>query len=111
VPDVYATANGFIQFPVEEREVNGQTVRDITIRTPGSREVPGGGQLIRITVWPEFSDVDLKEGDWVGADGKLEVREVGDKVYVNLNSVSKFAVVPGVQRAEREVVNKPKKAF
>lgn len=99
----YSTAAGFVQFPVEERDVSGQTVRDVTIRTQGEN-----GILVRITVWPEWEIDSIEEGDFVSADGKFEAREVGDKTYHNLNSITRLFVGKGVKRAEREVVNKRK---
>lgn len=104
----YATAVGFVQFPVTEREANGSDVRDVTIRTPGT--VLGGGALIRITVWPDLNEAVIEEGDFVAVDGKLDVRVVDDKTYLNL-SASKLAVNGVVYRSanadvEREVVGK-----
>lgn len=96
----YATAVGFVQFDVEEREAAGQTVRDVTIRTPGAE-----GSLIRLTVWPEFEDTPIEKGDFVAADGPFEAREYNNKTYLNLN-VRTLAVIPQVERAETEVVNK-----
>ena len=100
---VYASAVGFIQFDPQEREVNGQTVRDITIKTPGE-----AGKLIRITVWPEWA-VDLNKGDFVAVDGKLTVgaykgRDGEERQSIQL-STSSLVVVPGAKRAERGVVN------
>lgn len=103
----YALAEGFIQFPVEERDIpSGDTVRDITIRTPGTE-----GVLLRITIWPEYEDVELNQGDFVAADGQFEERVVdtdqGKRTYRNLNSITRLAVLPAAPRKEREVVNKP----
>lgn len=103
----YATAVGFVQFPVNERDANGKEVRDVTIRTPGTPEA-GGGALIRITVWPDLADVDVNEGDFVAVDGKVEVRVVDGKTYINM-SASKLAVLSGavsLDTGEREVVGK-----
>lgn len=111
----YATAVGFVQFPVTEREANGSDVRDVTIRTPGT-PASGGGVLIRITVWPDLADVSISEGDFVAVDGKVDVREVDGKTYVNM-SASKLAVLTGElgdsAPVDREVVGKKpaRKAF
>lgn len=81
-------AGGFVQFPVEERDVNGQTVRDVTIRSLGSE-----GAYIRITVWEEWNETDIDEGDLVFIDGPFEAREGqtkdGEKrVYLNMSAKS-----------------------
>ena len=99
----YATAEGFIQFPVESRDVNGQTVRDATIRTPGT--APTGGKLIKVTLWSEFESSDIQKGDWIAVDGTVEVREVGDKTYVNMN-VKELVIQKGEPKASREVVSR-----
>lgn len=98
-------AGGFVQFPVEERDVNGQTVRDVTIRALGS-----DGPYIRITVWPEFADTDVEEGDLVFVDGPFEAREgqtkSGEKrVYLNMSAKS-LVVIKGETREERGTTKK-----
>lgn len=106
----YATAVGFVQFDVTEREANGQTVRDATIRTPGT-----DGSLIRITLWPDFDEAAVEKGDFLAVDGKIEVREVDGKTYINMNANKlhwkgqDFATA----EREREVVGKKsaRKAF
>ena len=102
----YATAAGFVQFDIDERDVGDQTVRDVTIRTLGAE-----GKLVKITVWPEFDEAVIERGDFVAADGEFQTRQVGDKTYLNLNA-KKLAVTPQVQRAgrETEVVNKKTKS-
>lgn len=100
----YATAVGFVQFDIDERDVSGQTVRDVTIRTPGTPS-SGGGALVKVTLWPEFATTDIEKGDFVAVDGTLEVRTVGDKTYLNLNA-SNLAVTTPAQKIDREVVNK-----
>lgn len=103
--DQYATVVGFVQFPVEERELpSGQNVRDVTVR-PFGIDMP----LVRITVWPEFAGTDIQEGDFVAVDGKYEERVADNKegqkrTYRNLNP-QKLAILAAAPRAEREVVN------
>ena len=77
----YATQTGFVQFDVTEREANGATVRDATIRTPGSE-----GVLIRVTLWPDFDEADVQKGDFIAVDGKVEIREDKGKTYINMNA-------------------------
>jgi hypothetical protein len=101
----YATAVGFVQFEVTERDLpSGQTVRDATIRTPGS-----DGRLVRITLWPEFDETEVNEGDFIAVDGKFEERQVEGKTYLNLNP-NKLAVLAAAPRAEREVERKSTKS-
>jgi len=106
----YATAVGFVQFDVTEREANGTDVRDVTIRTPGTE-----GQLIRVTLWPEFAEAEVEKGDFLAVDGKLEVREVDDKTFINL-SANKLYVngqsYSSSNDAPRDIVKKSaRKAF
>lgn len=98
----YATALGFVQFDVDERDVNGQTVRDVTIRTPGTPST-GGGVLIRVTLWPEFAATEVTKGDFIAVDGTVDVREVGGKSYVNMNAKELAVTVPA-KKLTREVV-------
>lgn len=69
----FATAVGFVQFDVKTREANNQEVRDVVIKTPGK------GQYIRITVWPEFDDVDIEKGDFIAVDGVFTSSVYQDK--------------------------------
>lgn len=100
---IYGSSAGFVQFPVEERELDaGQTVRDVTIRSLAT------GELLRITLWPDFEDTEVSEGDFVAVDGKVTFRTVGDTTYTNM-SARKVAVVPAAEPKEREVVKKSKR--
>lgn len=102
--DKYVGATGFVQFDPKEREANGQTVIDYTIKTPGPE-----GSLIRITVWPELQGTEIKKGDFIAADGKLNISSfTGDdgasRQSVQISATA-LAVLPGVAKADREVVN------
>lgn len=99
-------AGGFVQFPVEEREVNGQTVRDVTIRALGSE-----GPYIKITVWPEYDHVDIAEGDLVFLDGPFEAREgqskSGEKrIYLNMSTSNSLKVFKPEEKQERGTTKK-----
>lgn len=96
---VYGSAAGFIQFDVEEREANGATVRDATIRSLNT------GDLLRITVWPELSAVEFQKGDFIAVDGKVSIREVEDRTYVNMSAYN-VVVLAGAERDEPEVKTK-----
>lgn len=67
----YVTAIGFVQFDPNEREANGKSLTDVTIKTPG-----GEGAYIKVTIWPEFDlsvlDTPIAKGDLVAADGAFE---------------------------------------
>lgn len=104
MPD-YATVAGFIQFDVNERDVNGQEVRDVTVRAIGTQK------LVKVTVWSDFSDVPLAKGDFIVADGKFSTNEGQAKdgtpiTYLNLSASNLLRLEPA-ERAEREVVNRP----
>lgn len=99
----YVTVDGLIQqfgdkAAVTSRDINGQTVREFTIKANGSQK------LVRITLWPEFDSVEVNAGDFVCVDGKYNVSEKDGRTFYNLTA-NKLAVVPGVQKAAREVVN------
>lgn len=100
----YVSANGFVQFDPVEREANGQTVVDYTIKTPGM-----DGVLIRVTVWPELQGTSIDKGDFIAVDGKLNIGSFTDRNGNSRQSVqisaTALAVLPGVQKGEREVVN------
>ena len=102
---VFRTVLGFVQFPVEEREAAGQTVRDVTIRQVGSE-----GPYIRITLWPEFAETAIEEGDFVAIDGPFEVRIVdtddGQKQYLNVSAGRVAVLGHEAPRTEREVKSK-----
>jgi len=100
----YLVASGFVQKfgdkpAVTEREVNGSTVRDVVIKAVGSQK------LIRITVWPELSGVELGEGYFVAVEGAYTTS--GDQGQFHNISALRCFTAPGGVRAEREVVNKP----
>lgn len=87
--DTYRTVTGFVQFDVNEREANGQDVRDFVVQQAG-----GDGVNIRVTVWPEFADVSISKGDFVAASGKLTKNTSKGKTYLNL-SARDLVVIPG----------------
>lgn len=73
--DEYRVFAGVIQFdPKHGRQVNGQVVSDITIKSVTSG--PDGKQaLVGITLWPEFAAIAavVKKGDFIFGDGKVKV--------------------------------------
>jgi len=99
----YATAVGFVQFEPVEREANGQTVIDYTVKSPGAE-----GNLIRITVWPELQGDKIEKGDFIAVDGKLTLSSYekdGERRQSIQISAKQLAVLKGRQQADREVVN------
>lgn len=103
--DMYRSVAGFVQFDVDEAEVNNQTIRRVTVQAVGSE-----GALVTITLWPEFEDVEVEKGDFVAASGKFEARPGKTKAgeereFLNLSAYD-LVVTPGIERKEREVVNK-----
>lgn len=76
-----------MQFPVNDRETNGGTrVREVVIKPMGAtgNDVPN----LRITVWPDFEEVEIGEGDLVAADGKFTTNTNGGKTYYNLSATA-----------------------
>lgn len=99
---VYASVEGFIQFEPQVRDANGQKVTDVTVKTQGS-----DGKLVRITIWPEL-ETDVELGDWLAAEGKLTLGRYEGKNGPTQSiqvSASKLAVVKGVKKQVRAVVN------
>ena len=115
---VYASAEGFIEFDVEERQLDSEEdVLDFTIRTPGTQD-SGGAVLIRGTIWPELlalldeADARPKRHDWVAFSGAYSEREVKGNLYRNIN-VRRIAIGGQtfmVDSDDRKVVKK-KRAF
>lgn len=102
----YLYADGFIQKfgdkpAVTERDANGQTVRDCTIKIAGDK-------LVRLTIWPEFSEVKLGAGYLVFCEGAFSASGDNNQ-FLNI-SVTNIVTVPGAKKAEREVVNQPETA-
>lgn len=99
----YVSAAGFVQFDPREREANNQKVIDYTIKTLGTE-----GILLRVTVWPELQGEDIEKGDFIAVDGKLTVgsyeSENGPRQSVQISATA-LAVLKGVEKAERAVVN------
>ncbi len=100
----YAVAAGIVQFDVNEKEANGQNIREVTIKTFTSQK------LIKVTLWPEFDGVDVKKGDTLFVDGKYNVslgqgKDGSQREYVSI-SATQVAVVPGAVKAERNIVQR-----
>lgn len=99
--NTYLVAAGFVQtFPgkptVNQRDVSGQQVRDISIKTVSQK-------LVRITIWPELNAPDINDGDWVACEGKYSAS--GDNNQYHNVSAYRIVVTPSTKRTEREVVN------
>lgn len=77
----YNTVAGFVQFDVEERTAGDQEVRDFLVQAIGS-----GGSNVRVTVWPEYVDVDIQKGDFVAVQGKFTTETVNGKTYHNISA-------------------------
>ena len=101
----YAHISGFVQFEPIERELDdGGKVRDISVRGAGVEQ-----PLVRVTLWPQFEDVEVEEGDFVAIDGTYEERvgqkkDGGKTTFRNMNARRVF-VAKGEQPAERTVAN------
>jgi hypothetical protein len=106
VANSYATVAGFVQKfgdkpAIEERDANGQTVRQFVVKAIGSQK------LIRITLWPEFDSVEVEAGYYVVVDGKFQVTQGSSGGEFYSVSASTVFATPSAQKAEREVVNQP----
>lgn len=67
----YISVVGFIQFDPKEREVGERKVRDIVVRPANSMNPIN----FNITLWPDFKDVALDKGEFVGIEGKYSKTE------------------------------------
>lgn len=86
--DEYPVLVGIVQkFPdsptVAERtvEVQGEStvVREFTVKATGSQA------LIRVSLWPQWADVVIEEGDFIAANGKFTSQEGKSTTFYNLN--------------------------
>lgn len=96
----YKPILGFVQFDVNEREANGQKLRDFVIQPGGAGEVPP----IRVTLWPEYAHVNVSRGDLVVVEGQVKTNNVKGKVYYNLNP-TKFRNLGQDTKSTDEVEN------
>jgi hypothetical protein len=87
---------------VTEKDVNGQTVREFTIKTASQK-------LIRISVWDRHDDFEVDQGDSVWVEGSYS--EFDGKNGNTLRSISAYdlTITPKVGKQEREVVNTKRK--
>lgn len=111
----YGVVMGTVQFdPKRERQVNGQTVCDVTIKAANlSLDEQGRQKLVSITIWPEFAGAwaNVKKGDFVVADGEIrtsvgQAEDGSQRVYINW-SPSAISLLPAEVRAPRQVVQAP----
>lgn len=97
----YKPILGFVQFDVNEREVNGQTVRDFAIQPGGSGDVP----QIRVTLWPEYADFKVAKDDLVVVEGLVKTNSKGGKTYYNLTPTKIKNLGPAFTKSTEEVEN------
>ena len=98
----YVTIIGFVPFEITEREVNGETVRDVTVRDAIS------GDLIKCTIWANFDDIEIYQNDLVAIEGKLSVREYKGNKYFNLDTKRLVNLAGGTINMAPEPAPKPK---
>jgi hypothetical protein len=85
----YRTLFGIV-FTVEEGQVKGQTVRNLSVRQTGLSDAEA--VLVRATVWPELEAVDVQSGDVVVLEGAYRRSAGTSRTFHNL-SVSKMLVL------------------
>lgn len=101
----YATVLGTVQWDVEPKVVNEKNIREFSIRSIVSQ------QLVRVTLWDQFANVQVKKGDAVIVDGEVKQNAGTDKqgnsvTYHNLTATN-IAVIPAGEKIDtpRNVVN------
>ena len=102
--DTYGTVTGFVQFDPVEREYSGETLRNLTVRSASTQK------NVQVTLWPEFNDIKVNNGDFVAVDGKVTTntftdKEGNEREGINI-SAKRVAVLPGISAGETKVVNK-----
>jgi hypothetical protein len=115
----YGVVIGTVQFPPKrDREVNGQTVCDVTIKAANLPvDAQGRQKLVSITIWPEFAHAwqNAKKGDYIVADGEIRTSSGGQnddgspKTYINWSPSAIFLGSSEV-RAPRDTVQAPQGA-
>ena len=90
----YRTIQGIVQFPPEDGEAGGKSVRNIRVRQTGVHEKEA--LLVSATLWPSHDHVVVNEGDVVTLEGSYTARKGESKdgtprTYHNL-SVSRIFV-------------------
>lgn len=95
------TKEGVKQPAVRTGEANGQPVWNFTIKTATQ-------SYVDVALWSEYaaSAPHILEGMGVMVDGPYEQRVHNGNTYHKI-SAARLVVIPGVVRAEREVVNAP----
>jgi hypothetical protein len=92
--DTYFVLVGRVAFDNGTRDVNGKTVRDVSVKSSPK------GTLVGCTIWPDIDASGIEKGDFVMAEGKYSVSEKG---YHNL-SVSDIVYFKPLPKSERAVV-------
>lgn len=81
-------------------EVGGDSlqVTEFTVKASGSQT------LVRVTLWPEFEDIEVYAGDGILAEGKFsQSKGKGDTTFYNLSAKS-IAIIPASRSATRSEV-------
>ena len=78
---------------IAEREVGGQIVREFTVKSITT------DKLVRVSAWPEYPEFDLVKGDFVCAEGPVQVNESGGNTYYNLTARS-LVIMPALAKTE-----------
>lgn len=84
----FATIIGSIEFPPQNRTVQGKEVTDVTIRSAATQK------KVRVTIWPNLAGLaaTLQKGQIVAFVGKASQNTVdGDDGPVTYNNLSAFS--------------------
>lgn len=109
----YRAIVGAVQFPPQEKEAAGKTVRSVVIGATGFKE-----QAVRVyvTVWPSHADFEINQGDVLFVEGaysqgKGTNKDTGASVTYHNISATRIAKLgtavegsrPDVETADDEV--------
>jgi hypothetical protein len=105
--DFQTVAGTVQQFPdkdvMNEKEVGDQIVREFTVKSITT------GKFVRVSAWPEYPDFEVAKGDFIVAEGPVQVNEVGDRTYYNLTARS-LVITPALEKAGIEAPKRAKAA-
>ena len=86
----FVTIVGSVEFDPEQRDVQGKTVLDVTLRSAGTQK------KIRATLWPNLKEYfgKVEKGQLLGLKGKMTQNTVqGDNGTVTYNNLSVYEVL------------------
>lgn len=81
--NTYISVFSIVQFPPEEKDINGKDCLKFTVRPSGGKGTPN----FSCTLWPEHADLfaSIDVGSVLALQGKYTVNKSNDKTFHNLS--------------------------